>query len=413
MRLDAVGEPVQPDPSVADAPPTPSSETSITSVPLSRCALTATFDACACLTTFASASHATKYAVTSTSAGNRSVVASTVTGIGTRAASASSADESPACVSAPGWMPCASDRSSSTATWSSSAVDARSRSSSGSASAPRPSLGAPQLERERDEALLGAVVEVALDAPPLRVGRGRDPGPRLLHRLELRAHLRVEPRVHERDARGGGDRLDELRLLPERRIVDEHGERLALVLDPASPPESGRLPAPRARPGGVHVLAPPAARARARASGRRARARARRGCRRTGVSLEMDDEIADVHACEPGTEETGEERERERDQGDDLPPEEVRRRSRAGRRNVRTPSRTARSATATAASRSGARMRRARGVARTSLRAMRTMNTVPRRRRQTTTNAFWRSLRPARVSLEDRGRRLSRGDGSK
>ena len=60
-------------------------------------------------------------------------------------------------------------------------------------------LGRTQLECERDELLLRAVVEVALDPPPRRVGRGHDPCPRS---LELGAALRVRDR--------GGDELGEL-----------------------------------------------------------------------------------------------------------------------------------------------------------------------------------------------------------
>ena len=70
--------------------------------------------------------------------------------------------------------------------------------------APRPTpLRAPELERERDQPLLRAVVQVALDPTPLLVGRGDDPRARLLHLLELRAHLRVEPRVLEGETGSG------------------------------------------------------------------------------------------------------------------------------------------------------------------------------------------------------------------
>ena len=41
----------------------------------------------------------------------------------------------------------------------------------------------------------------------------------------------MQPRIHQREPRRSRDRLDELRLLAQRRIVDEDGERLSLVLD--------------------------------------------------------------------------------------------------------------------------------------------------------------------------------------
>ena len=71
--------------------------------------------------------------------------------------------------------------------------------------------------------------------------------------------------------------------------------------------------------------------------------------------LEVDDELADVHAREPRAEQPAEERERQRGQRDDLPPEEVVREARAEpTANVRMPSSTARRAATTAARRSGA-----------------------------------------------------------
>ena len=72
----------------------------------------------------------------------------------------------------PGWIPCASSRSSSTRDLElvgrrrEQPVELR------VSVAVQLALRAPQLERERDEALLRAVVEIALDAPPLLV-RGR------------------------------------------------------------------------------------------------------------------------------------------------------------------------------------------------------------------------------------------------
>jgi hypothetical protein len=59
--------------------------------------------------------------------------------------------------------------------------------------------GAAQLQGEGDQALLGAVVQVPLDAPPDLVGGGHDPGPR---GHQLGVGLGVGDR--------GGDQLGEL-----------------------------------------------------------------------------------------------------------------------------------------------------------------------------------------------------------
>ena len=65
--------------------------------------------------------------------------------------------------------------------------------------------GEPEADRERDETLLGAVVQVALELAALSVPAGHDPGAGLAQRLGLRAQLvervlqsRVELGVVER-----------------------------------------------------------------------------------------------------------------------------------------------------------------------------------------------------------------------
>ena len=114
-------------------------------------------------------------------------------------ASDSSAAARPSSVRIAGWTPRASSRSSSTATWSSSTASASSRVELGVGAAAEPALRAPELERERDEALLRAVVDVALDPAALVVGGRDDARARLLHLLELGAELGVEARVLERE----------------------------------------------------------------------------------------------------------------------------------------------------------------------------------------------------------------------
>jgi hypothetical protein len=86
-----------------------------------------------------------------------------------------------------------------------------------------------QVERQRNEPLLRAVVEVALDAPSLGIRRGGDPRTGLAHVDERRPQLRLEAHVLERERRCGGDPLDEPRLLRERGVVDEDGDAPAVV----------------------------------------------------------------------------------------------------------------------------------------------------------------------------------------
>ena len=91
----------------------------------------------------------------------------------------------------------------------------------------RPGCREPERERERDEPLLGAVVEVALDSPPLGVGRGDDPGARRAHLGELRAHLGRQTLVLEHEPCRRSNGLHERRLVEQCRIVNERGDLLA------------------------------------------------------------------------------------------------------------------------------------------------------------------------------------------
>ena len=97
--------------------------------------------------------------------------------------------------------------------------------------AAEPLLRSPQLEGERDEPLLGAVVEVALDPPPLVVAGGDDSGPRLLHLRRagrgarpgaVRSRARAARR--HRPSRGAA-------VLAQARVVDERRERLPVALE--------------------------------------------------------------------------------------------------------------------------------------------------------------------------------------
>ena len=98
-------------------------------------------------------------------------------------------------------MPRASSRSS--ASDSASCVLALETSSCGRRVVADAALEEAQLEREGDEALLGAVVEVALQAPALGVARRDDALARGLHLGQPRPGLRVQALVLERHGRGG------------------------------------------------------------------------------------------------------------------------------------------------------------------------------------------------------------------
>ena len=99
-----------------------------------------------------------------------------------------------------------------------------------------------QLERHGHQALLGPVVEVALEPPPLRVARSDETLARGAQLAEPLTGLRLQPRVVERDRRRGRDGLHELRIVVERRVVDEHPQLASVALDRRdrrSPPGAG------------------------------------------------------------------------------------------------------------------------------------------------------------------------------
>ena len=87
------------------------------------------------------------------------------------------------------------------------------------------------MQREGDEALLGAVVEVALESPPLGVGGVDDPRPRVSGLLELGAQLGEEPLVVERETGGAGDCVEQCGVLAERSVVNQRRDFLAAALE--------------------------------------------------------------------------------------------------------------------------------------------------------------------------------------
>ena len=129
----------------------------------------------------------------------RSVVSSSRTGTRLPSASSRSAASRPASVSDAGWMPCASARSSSSAARISSRARTTARTVAGRAL---------QRHREGDQALLRAVVEVALEAPALGIANLDDARARGRQLAQARAQRRAGRAVLQRGpggARGLGE----------------------------------------------------------------------------------------------------------------------------------------------------------------------------------------------------------------
>ena len=76
-----------------------------------------------------------------------------------------------------------------------------------------------QLERERDQSLLRAVVEVALQSLPLLLTGVEHSRARSLQLFESRSQLDMQSAVFERDSGRRSDGVQQLRLVEERRIV--------------------------------------------------------------------------------------------------------------------------------------------------------------------------------------------------
>ena len=82
----------------------------------------------------------------------------------------------------------------------------------------------PQHDRERDEPLLSAVVQVALELAARGVAGLDDPCPRGPQVAEPGAQVGLQALVLERDAGGGSDGADQFGLVAQRRVVDERGD---------------------------------------------------------------------------------------------------------------------------------------------------------------------------------------------
>ena len=195
-----------------------------------------------------------------------------------RAAMLRIAPASPSLVSSAGGSPCASSRSSSIA--SDSSLPARSISAAALGRRRRVLGGEPQVDRQRGQPLLGAVVEVAHDPPPLGVGRLDEAGARgaqaLAERLSL-GHDRGEA-----EGRHGRDGDEQLGADHARADLREHERALVVRRVPGReadghrrPPASRRLrrsaAPPRSAPGtaGTSAARGCGARARRAPAGRR------------------------------------------------------------------------------------------------------------------------------------------------
>ena len=89
----------------------------------------------------------------------------------------------------------------------------------------------PQREPDPEQALLRAVVEVALEPPALGVAGRDDTRARGAHLGELRPQLGLQAGVLDREPSGGANRLEQLAILVQERVVLERGEALAAVLE--------------------------------------------------------------------------------------------------------------------------------------------------------------------------------------
>lgn len=73
-------------------------------------------------------------------------------------------------------------------------------------------LQRPQVKRQRDQPLLRAVVQIALEPAPLGLSDFHDAGARTPQLLDPRTQLRLEAAVLERDSCRGDDGGEERRL---------------------------------------------------------------------------------------------------------------------------------------------------------------------------------------------------------
>ena len=92
-------------------------------------------------------------------------------------------------------------------------------------------VGEPERHRDGDEALLGPVVQVALDPPALHLRGLDDPDARGAELLQPGAQLGLQALVLEREPGRGARRGDQLGVVTERRVVHERGDPAPVALD--------------------------------------------------------------------------------------------------------------------------------------------------------------------------------------
>ena len=88
-----------------------------------------------------------------------------------------------------------------------------------------------QLERERDQTLLRAVVQIALQPLALTLPRLDHPCPRALQLLEVSLLLGLQPAVLECDSGRRSYRRKQVGLIPQRGIVQERSHPPAMAVD--------------------------------------------------------------------------------------------------------------------------------------------------------------------------------------
>ena len=127
-----------------------------------------------------------------------------------------------------GWIPRARSRSSASERSTSRCATSSFARASGSA---RLTLEQLQVERQRHQPLLGAVVQVALEALALFLALLDHARTRATNLLQARAQVDVELRILERDSRGSRHRGEQLRLVQQRRVVHQRSDMTALSVD--------------------------------------------------------------------------------------------------------------------------------------------------------------------------------------
>ena len=96
--------------------------------------------------------------------------------------------------------------------------------------------GELELDSQRDELLLHAVMEIPLDLAPFRRGGSHEPPLRRAQRVHRVEQIVFQPAILERQERGGSDGLDELGIVAQRVVVDER-QNLGLAVPEHAPGE--------------------------------------------------------------------------------------------------------------------------------------------------------------------------------